>query len=212
MSKAQILDIKSDLCRLGEEEIPLDIQVEIDLQEELPSHLGAILTFILDRVHFDSLHEVALALSSFCFLYPLSKIKVNFPSFRTNFSIDKKESLHIHEEKPWGNVIILFENSFSGLYLLQIAPGASIPPHQHFIMDESELLLTDDLLLQRQSVKSGSAIHWQKEFVHTYDNQSDEFQNILCIDHPKFIPEDEVVTEATSFDWPGEDRIKTYWK
>ena len=67
-------------------------------------------------------------------------------------------------------------------------------------MEEHELVLSDGLLLQGSPVKAGTAHAWPKDFPHVYDNPTEQVRSILCIDRPKFIPEDEVLVEGE----PGE--------
>ena len=75
----------------------------------------------------------------------------------------------------------------------ETAPGAAIPTHVHRRMEESEMILTEGLLLQGQPATLGSARTWPLGFPHRYDNPGDEEQVILCVDRPAFIPSDEIL-------------------
>lgn len=102
-----------------------------------------------------------------------------------------------HEEKPFGTVDVIAESSECGIYRLRIAPGRAIPTHVHRVMEESELVLGSGLLLQGAPVAAGTVHHWPRDFAHRYDNASDTEQSILCIDRPRFIPDDELEVDAT---------------
>lgn len=99
------------------------------------------------------------------------------------------------ENNHFGRVDILYEDETLGLYILAVAPGRCIPPHFHRVMAESELVLDPGLLQQGRSVPPGAAFHWPKGFVHEYRNPTQHERRILCLDRPRFMPEDEV--EAT---------------
>lgn len=97
------------------------------------------------------------------------------------------------ETKPFGSVEIVFENARVGIYRLNIAPGRTIPLHIHKRMRESEMVLTSGLLCQHQPVAQGVIFQWGAEQPHVYHNPSAYTQTVLCIDMPKFDPEDEIV-------------------
>ena len=100
------------------------------------------------------------------------------------------------ETKPWGTVDVVDETRHVGIYRLNVAPGEGIPLHVHRQMQESELILTDGLECQRRPVRAGTAFRWPKGAAHRYDNPTDRWQSILCVDSPPFIPEDEVVVDG----------------
>jgi hypothetical protein len=102
------------------------------------------------------------------------------------------------EISNFGRVYIVYEDREFGIYRLVIAPGKSIAPHHHQLMDEVELVLTDGLLLQGRPVPSGLALQWPRNFPHAYHNPTCEEQVVLCIDHPPFIPADEQALEVTT--------------
>lgn len=101
------------------------------------------------------------------------------------------------EVNGFGAAHVLYENDTLGLYVLEVAPGAAIPAHFHRVMEESELVLDPGLLQQGRPVRAGDAFTWPAGYVHEYRNPTDAPKRILCIDRPKFIPEDEVVVAGS---------------
>lgn len=97
------------------------------------------------------------------------------------------------EVNGFGAAHVLYEDEALGLYVLEVAPGAAIPAHFHRVMQESELVLDAGLLQQGRPVRAGDAFHWPAGYVHEYRNPTDGPKRILCIDRPRFIPEDEVL-------------------
>ncbi len=94
-----------------------------------------------------------------------------------------------------------------GIYRLRIAPGRTIPTHEHRVMNEAELVLGHGLLLQGKPVLAGTGFRWPKHLPHRYDNPRPLEQTVLCVDRPAFIPDDEVeVPEPTSGLAPIEGR------
>jgi dihydroneopterin aldolase len=109
---------------------------------------------------------------------------------------------YTREEKSWGYVDIIEETTRLGLYRLTLAPLATLPPHYHQQMAECELMMSDGLLGLRKSGKSieltkGERFSWKKNQVHGYTNTGSEDANILCMDRPSFIPEDEIEITTT---------------
>ncbi|HUF87845.1 MAG TPA: cupin domain-containing protein [Thermohalobaculum sp.] len=100
------------------------------------------------------------------------------------------------EANGFGAAHVLCENASLGLYLLALAPGRAIPAHFHRLMREAELVLDPGLLLQGRPVGAGDAFVWPAGRVHEYANPTRGPGRILCIDRPKFIPEDEVVVSG----------------
>jgi dihydroneopterin aldolase len=100
------------------------------------------------------------------------------------------------EESKFGHVDVVFETRDAGIYRLNVAPGRCIPLHVHKQMRESELVLSEGLLCQGQPVAPGSVFHWPLGAAHRYDNPTTRFQTILCVDSPRFMPEDEVEVEG----------------
>ncbi|MGF1466539.1 MAG: dihydroneopterin aldolase [Sandaracinaceae bacterium] len=108
------------------------------------------------------------------------------------------------ETKPFGTVDILDETRQVGVYRLNVAPGRGIPLHVHRRMDEAEMVLTDGLLCQGRPAPAGTVRRWPKEAPHRYDNPTDRWQSLLCVDSPPFIPEDEIEVEGTAADIKAE--------
>ena len=97
------------------------------------------------------------------------------------------------EPSVFGAAHVVYESAALGLYVLEVAPGAAIPAHFHRVMEESELVLDAGLLQQGRPVRAGDAFTWPPGYVHEYRNPGETPKRILCIDRPKFIPEDEVL-------------------
>jgi dihydroneopterin aldolase len=102
----------------------------------------------------------------------------------------------VQEQKPFGVVDIIHETRDAGIYRLNVAPGAEIPLHEHRVMRESELVLSDGLRCQRKPVAAGTIHHWPKGAAHCYENPSGRYQTILCVDAPRFMPDDEVLVSG----------------
>ena len=101
------------------------------------------------------------------------------------------------EKTAFGAAHILHQDGTLGLYILEIAPGREIPPHAHEVMQEHELILDDGLLQQERPVAPGLAFSWPLGYVHAYRNPTERPLRVLCIDSPRFMPEDEVpLTDA----------------
>ena len=113
---------------------------------------------------------------------------------------DASEVELAHETKPFGTVDILHETRHVGIYRLNVAPGRGIPLHVHRRMEESELILGDGLLCQSRVVAAGTVFRWPKEAPHRYDNPTDRWQSILCVDSPPFDPRDEIEVEGEPAD------------
>lgn len=106
------------------------------------------------------------------------------------------------EESKFGDVDIVFERRDFGIYRLNIAPHGSIPLHVHRQMHESELVLSDGLLCQGKPVAAGTVFHWPHGAAHRYDNPTDRVQTVLCVDAPRFSPDDEVEVEGEPAEAP----------
>jgi hypothetical protein len=96
------------------------------------------------------------------------------------------------EEKAFGVVDILWEGQGFGFYRLNLRPGGRIPLHVHRQMEEWELVITPGLVLQNQPAPLFHASQWKKEEPHLYGNATEQWQTLLCVDRPAFIPEDEI--------------------
>ena len=74
----------------------------------------------------------------------------------------------------------------------------------HRKMRESEMVLGEGLLCQGQPCPPGTVHRWPRGAAHTYTNPSDRHQTILCVDLPRFIPEDEIEITGEPADVPAE--------
>ena len=100
------------------------------------------------------------------------------------------------ETKPFGTVDVVHETRSEGIYRLNVAPGRSIPLHVHRVMNESEMILGDGLLLNGRSTVAGEVYRWAHDVKHRYDNPTDRWRSILCVDSPPFLPGDEVAVDG----------------
>ncbi len=101
-----------------------------------------------------------------------------------------------HESKGFGTVDVLHETRDAGIYRLNVAPGKGIPLHVHRVMRESEMVLGDGLLCQGRPVTPGTVFRWPLEAPHRYDNPTERWQTVLCVDAPRFDPADEIEVDA----------------
>ena len=109
---------------------------------------------------------------------------------------DAAWAMLVHEKKPFGTVDVIAETADAGVYRLNIAPGRSIPLHEHRVMQEAEMVLTEGLLCQNRPVPAGTVHRWPLGARHRYDNPTEEVQTILCVDCPKFIESDEIEVDG----------------
>ena len=100
------------------------------------------------------------------------------------------------EEKPFGTVDVVHETRDAGVYRLNVRPGGTIPLHVHQVMTESEMILTPGLLCQRAPAPVGTVFRWPKGAAHVYENPTDRWQSILCVDEPRFLESDEIQVEG----------------
>jgi dihydroneopterin aldolase len=111
------------------------------------------------------------------------------------------------EEKTFGTVDVLYETTDAGIYRLNIAPGREIPLHVHHKMDEHELVLTRGVECQGRATSPGTVFHWPKGAAHYYRNPTSAHQTILCVDVPRFMPDDEIEVRGT----PAEVVVEQAW-
>ncbi|WNG47294.1 FolB domain-containing protein [Archangium minus] len=173
------------------------------------ARLTGELRFLLETADFRVLETAAEALCRYILAPPTadtSRTQVQAVTLR----LTKPEalgrvglaSLQVHrtadeyrfelEEKPFGRVDIIFQDAHVGIYRLRIAPGRTIPTHEHRVMNEAELVLGHGLLLQGKPVPAGTGFRWPQHLPHRYDNPRPIEQTVLCVDRPAFIPHDEV--------------------
>lgn len=124
------------------------------------------------------------------------------PSLRIERAREEVEV--VREPKPWGHVDVIHETRDAGIYKLVLAPGGVIPLHVHRQMRESELVLTRGLRCQGEEVPQGLVRRWPRHAAHIWENPSSQHQGILCVDAPRFDPEDEVEVEGEPADVPPE--------
>lgn len=101
-----------------------------------------------------------------------------------------------HETKPWGTVDVVHETKTEGIYRLNVGPGKRIPLHAHRVMQESEMALGDGLVLSGKRVPAGQVHRWPHGAKHVWENPTDRWQSILCVDSPPFLPDDEALAEG----------------
>lgn len=100
------------------------------------------------------------------------------------------------EIKPFGTVDIINETREAGIYRLNVAPGKTIPMHVHRQMQEAEMMLSDGLHCQGRPVPVLTVFRWPADAPHHYENRTDRWQTILCVDRPPFIEQDEIAIDA----------------
>ncbi|MBN8610344.1 MAG: dihydroneopterin aldolase [Deltaproteobacteria bacterium] len=198
---------------------PLQIDVRLELEPVLEVHrlrqtvdyaaIASQIAFVLQSCRFFLLETAATTLARLLLAPPAlgedrapiqaARVRLVKPLALGGVGVP---SLEIHreaadvtlarEDKPFGTVDIVHETREVGVYRLNIAPGRGIPLHVHRVMQESEMVLGDNLLLNGEPVAAGSVHRWPHDLAHRYDNPSDRWASILCVDSPRFIPDDEV--------------------
>jgi len=56
--------------------------------------------------------------------------------------------------------------------------------------------LSEGLFCQRRAVEPGTVHRWPKRAAHCYDNPTDRYQTVLCVDSPRFLEADEIAVEG----------------
>lgn len=175
--------------------------------------LAAQLTFLLRTCRFRMLETAAHALCKYLLAPPppgerragLSRVRLTLEKPKAlmgravpSLEIERDASWAEigHEDKPFGTVDVIHETRDAGIYRLNVAPGRGIPLHVHRVMQESEMVLGSGLLCQGRPVAAGTVHRWPHGAAHRYDNPSRRVQSILCVDSPRFMPEDEVAVEG----------------
>lgn len=212
---------------------PLRVDVEMRLQTETSAIKESLrstidyaatasqLVFLLRSCRFRLLETAAHVLARYVLAPPApderraqvdsAVIRLTKPGALRSFAIP---SLEIErsascctfdvEEKPFGTVDVIYETKGAGIYRLNIAPGHSIPLHVHQQMRESEMVLGDGLLCQGEPCAPGTVHRWPRGAAHSYANPTDRYQTILCVDSPRFMPEDEIEVAGEPADVPAE--------
>ncbi|MBK8169870.1 MAG: dihydroneopterin aldolase [Sandaracinaceae bacterium] len=200
---------------------PLVLDVELTLSTEAAAvherlresvdyaSVSAQLSFLLESCKFRLLETAAHALARYLLAPPaLGERRAAVDALRLRLT--KPDALHgngvpsleiardaswvtlTHEEKPFGTVDVIQETAEAGIYRLNVAPGRGIPLHVHKVMREAEMVLGDGLLCQGAPVAFGDVFRWAKDAAHRYDNPTERWQTVLCVDSPRFLPDDEV--------------------
>ena len=187
--------------------------------------VAAQVAFLLTTCRFQMLETAAHALSRLL-LAPVAPGERRAPIEALRLRLTKPSALLGHavpyleicrdasdvtletEVTRFGRVDIVFETNEAGIYRLNVAPGSSIPLHVHRRMRESEMVLSEGLLCQGRPVQPGVVHHWPLDAAHRYDNPTDRYQTILCVDTPPFLEDDEIDVEGAPADvspapaWP----------
>jgi len=180
--------------------------------------------FVLTSARFGMLETAALGLARLL-LAPPARGERRARIERARVELSKPEALHhratpkliiereaseyryVVEERPFGTVDVIHETRDAGVYRLNVKPGGVIPLHVHRVMEEAELVLSEGLLCQGKPVAVGTMHRWPKDAAHLYENPTDRWQSILCVDSPPFIESDEIVVEGRPDDVPAEPRF-----
>jgi dihydroneopterin aldolase len=183
--------------------------------------VAAQVVFLLRSARFRLLETAAHALARFLLSAPapdegraqLEKVRVRLdkPGALSGFAMpsleitrSKGEVELLREPKPWGFVDVIHETRDAGIYKLVLAPGGTIPLHVHRSMREAELVLTPGLRCQGEPVPQGTVRRWPRGAAHVWENASQQHQGILCVDAPRFDPDDEIVVAGEPADVPPE--------
>jgi FolB domain-containing protein len=179
------------------------------------AQLTETMTFVLQQGAFELLETASQMLWSYLMIDPLPSQRTPSVSFAevtlTKFDAlagntlakivargDRVDRVPEQETHSWGTVDIALENKKLGIYRLNIGPGKMLPLHHHEIMQESEFILDEGLILIQpnkpdRALKPGDQFQWSAGEVHGYYNSSDQWASILCMDTPPFLPSDEVL-------------------
>ena len=211
--------------------LTLDVEMELDTAPAGESQrlrrtvdyaaTASQLAFLLQSCRFDLLETAAHALTRYLLAPPAlgeERARVQAVTLRLAKPLalagngvpslevhrDSNDVRLTHEEKPFGQVDIVAETRDLGIYRLNVAPGRSIPLHVHRVMQESEMVLGDGLLLSGVAVAAGTVHRWPHQAAHRYDNPTSRWQSILCVDAPPFMPDDEVEVSGEPTQVPSE--------
>lgn len=179
------------------------------------------LVFLLRSCRFRLIETAAHALAAFVLAPPSPgerrasvgrlRLRLTKPGALRGFAVpsltierEASEFTYGVEDKTWGSVDVIHETRRAGIYRLNIEPGAGIPLHVHRQMREAEMVLTDGVEVQGRRALPGTVHRWPRGAAHRYDNPTDSWQTVLCVDSPPFIEQDEIPTEGESADVPPE--------
>lgn len=171
--------------------------------------IAAQLRFLLTSCEFHMLETAAHALARYLLAPPSLgerraqieqvRLRLRKPGALAGIAVptleierDKSWVTLTQEHKPFGVVDVIAEMRDAGIYRLNIAPHKAIPLHVHDTMREAELVLSDGLLCQHKPAPAGTVHRWPKRAAHCYENPTDRYQTILCVDSPRFLESDEI--------------------
>jgi dihydroneopterin aldolase len=205
---------------------PLVLDVELSLDTEAAARAERLsrtidydftarqIAFLLQNCRFRLLETAAHALAKYLLAPPPQGIK-RAPASSLRLRLTKPEalggeavpSLEIVRDADWatfsgredtafGTVDVIHETQDAGIYRLNVAPGRGIPLHVHRVMNEAEMVLGTGLRCQGRPVARGTVHRWPHDAPHFYENPTDKVQTILCVDSPRFIPDDEIPVDA----------------
>jgi len=212
----------------------LDVELEIDTEAAARSEnirhtvnydlTSAQLVFLLQSCRFRLIETAAHALCRYLLAPPAPGVR-RAQVARVRLTMTKPEALggaavpslmverdtawagaFAQEQKSFGVVDIIHETTEAGIYRLNLEPGGVIPMHVHRTMQESEMVLGESILCQGEEAPAGTVRRWPLDAPHTYENASDDYQSILCVDCPPFDPDDEIVVDGPAAAVPPEPK------
>ena len=196
--------------RQGDRVVPRRVHVGVvGGDEALLGHL----TFLLEVCAFRSLASAAEVLVRLAALPPVDEhggesgpveVWLRCEGVEERRRRDGSVQPRDRERQVFGTVDVIEELAHAGVYRLNIAPGAAIPPHHHQVMQEHERVMDPGLLRCGEPVAPGDRRSWPHGLVHDYVNTSDAWASVLCVDLPPFIPSDEVLAQGADAAGPAE--------
>lgn len=206
--------------RLRTQRLLVDLELGLSLDEAARSErvrdsvdyaaLVSQVVFLLDVCEFRMLETAAMTILRYVLAPPApggrraqvdeARIRLSKPDALPGSIVPSVELrrratdfTYVVEEKDHGTVDVIHETEHVGVYRLNLRPGGVIPLHIHKQMEEVEMVLTQGLFCQGEPAERGSIRRWPLNTPHIYENPSVHHQTILCVDKPRFIPEDEIV-------------------
>lgn len=83
---------------------------------------------------------------------------------------------------PFGRVDDICQTREARIYRLSLAPGVSIDRSHKRGRCRSEMVLTDGLICQAKRIPKGTIHKWSTDQPLTYQNPSNRYQSVLCIE------------------------------
>lgn len=93
----------------------------------------------------------------------------------------------------WGYVVDFGNAEGVGVSILIIKPREEIKPHYHKKTWEAEVILEGKGLVNNEPIKRGNSYVWKFNQVHGYLNNGKTDLKILCITHPPYDPDDDIM-------------------